>query len=135
MELKEGSAERTALQHRFGKGNLEKLVRQFEEDRANREWLDKSTMACPGCGVHTEKSMGCNHVRHSLCLLHDRLVMYGRQMTCGKCSQHFCYRCGGKLVGSDPYEHFSRKGHPCYQKLFDLESVQDDWQPVEGFDF
>jgi len=65
MKLEEGSKERTVLQHRFGKRNLEKLVRQFEEDRANREWLDKSTMACPGCGVPTEKSMGCNHVCHS----------------------------------------------------------------------
>jgi len=55
-------------------------------------------------------------------------------MTCGKCSQHFCYRCGGKLLGSDPYEHFSRKGQPCYQKLFDFGSDQDDWQAVEGFD-
>jgi E3 ubiquitin-protein ligase RNF14 len=62
MEFEEGSEGRTLLQRRFGKGNLEKLVRQFEEDRANREWLDKSTMACPGCGVHTEKSAGCNHV-------------------------------------------------------------------------
>lgn len=52
------------LQRRYGKANLEKMVRRSKEDRANREWLDKSTMACPGCGVHTEKSMGCNHVRH-----------------------------------------------------------------------
>jgi len=64
MELEKGSEERATLQRRFGKGNLEKLVLRFEEDRANREWLDKSTMACPGCGVHTEKSMGCNHVCH-----------------------------------------------------------------------
>lgn len=62
--LGEGAQERMMLQRRFGKGNLEKLVRRFEEDRANREWLDKSTMACPGCGVHTEKSAGCNHVCH-----------------------------------------------------------------------
>ena len=123
------------LQRRYGTGNLEKLVRKFEEDRANREWLDKSTMACPGCGVRTEKSMGCNHVCHLFRLLCDRLVIYESQMTCGKCSQHFCYRCGGKLVGSDPYEHFSRRGHPCYRKLFDSGAVQDDWQPVEGFDF
>ena len=65
MELEEGSEERKMLELRFGKGNLKKLVRRFEEDRANREWLDKCTMACPGCGVHTEKSAGCNHVRVS----------------------------------------------------------------------
>ena len=133
--LQEGSEERATLQRRFGKGNLEKLMLQFKEDKANREWLDKSTMACPGCGVHTEKSMGCNHVRHPFCLPHDRQATHRLQMTCGKCSQHFCYRCGGKLVGSDPYEHFSRKSHPCYQKLFDPESVHEDWQQVEGIDF
>lgn len=134
MRLGEGTGERTMLQRRYGKANLEKLARQVEEDRANREWLDKSTMACPGCGVHTEKSMGCNHVRHFFRLPCDRLVIHEPQMTCGKCSQHFCYLCGGKLAGSDPYQHFSRKGHPCYQRLFDFESIQDDWQPVEGFD-
>ena len=79
MKLKEGSEERETLQCRFGKRNLEKLVRQFEEDRANREWLDKSTMACPGCGLHTEKSVGCNHVCHSSVtplVCYDRLVIY-----------------------------------------------------------
>ena len=76
MELQEGSEERATLQRRFGRGNLEKLVLQFEEDRANREWLDKSTMACPGCGVHTEKSTGCNHVCHPFYLPRDRQVIF-----------------------------------------------------------
>jgi len=80
IRLKEGSEGRAILQRRYGKGNLEKLVQQLEEDRANREWLNKSTMACPGCGVHTEKSAGCNHVCHffssAAC---DRLLMYGRR--------------------------------------------------------
>ena len=57
-------------------------------------------------------------------------AIYKPQMTCGKCSQHFCYRCGEKLVASDPYAHFSRKNHPCYHKLFD-EGARDDWQ-LEG---
>jgi E3 ubiquitin-protein ligase RNF14 len=76
MELKEFSEERVVLERRFGKGNLGRLVRRFEEERANREWLGKSTMACPGCGVHTEKSGGCNHVCHFFLLLCDRLVIY-----------------------------------------------------------
>lgn len=47
--------------------------------------------------------------------------------------------CDDRLViyaprGSNPYEHFSQKGHPCYQKLFDLERIEDEWQPVEVFD-
>lgn len=69
LGLKEGSEAKITLQRRFGKNNLERLARQYEEERANREWLDKSTMACPGCGVHTEKSAGCNHVCHFFRLL------------------------------------------------------------------
>ena len=56
------------------------------------------------------------------------------QMTCAKCKQHFCYRCGAKLNASNPYEHFSTPGRRCYSKLFDYQSVDDEWQPMEGFD-
>ena len=41
-------------------------------------------------------------------------------MTCSKCKQHFCYRCGSKLQAANPYEHFSRPGGGCYAKLFDV---------------
>lgn len=61
-KLKQGSKEKAMLEFRFGKGNLRKLALRFEEDKVNREWLAKSTTTCPGCGVHTEKSSGCNHV-------------------------------------------------------------------------
>ena len=40
-----------------------KLVRDRKEEEANRKWLDDSTTTCPGCEVHVEKSVGCNHVR------------------------------------------------------------------------
>jgi E3 ubiquitin-protein ligase RNF14 len=63
METTEGV--RGTMERRYGKKNLERLVAKYEEDRANREWLEKSTMACPSCHVHVEKSMGCNHVRSS----------------------------------------------------------------------
>ena len=53
------------MERRYGKKNLKRLVVKYEEDRANREWLEKSTKACPSCHVHVEKSMGCNHVRKS----------------------------------------------------------------------
>lgn len=43
-------------------------------------------------------------------------------MTCRKCGQHFCYRCGAKLQRSDPYKHFSQPGQPCYYKLFDFQA-------------
>ncbi|KAI0307581.1 RWD-domain-containing protein [Multifurca ochricompacta] len=111
METAEDSPVRKRMEQRYGKKNLEKLVVKYEEDRANREWLKKSTMACPSCHVHVEKSMGCNH------------------MTCSKCKQHFCYRCGFKLQASNPYEHFSTLGRGCYSMLFD-DVVVD---AMEGF--
>ncbi|EIM92759.1 RWD-domain-containing protein [Stereum hirsutum FP-91666 SS1] len=116
MSLPEESPSRRALEQRYGKANIARLVLKYEEEKANREWLAKSTMSCPSCQIHVEKSHGCNH------------------MTCAKCRQHFCYRCGDKLNGNNPYLHFSTLGTRCYSKLFDYESVEDGWQPVEGFD-
>lgn len=55
------------------------------------------------------------------------------QMTCVKCNQHYCYRCGAKLDRGQPYKHFSTPGLRCFSKLFDVESVDNEWQPVEGF--
>ena len=65
LETTERSSVRKTMERRYGRKNLEKLVAKYEEDRANQEWLEKSTKACPSCHVHVEKSMGCNHVRNS----------------------------------------------------------------------
>ncbi|KAH7883896.1 hypothetical protein F5I97DRAFT_1813835 [Phlebopus sp. FC_14] len=112
------SAERLAIERRYGRANVLRLVRQHEEDEQNKKWMDTSTMACPGCEVRVEKSMGCNH------------------MTCAKCKTHFCYRCGSKISAANPYQHFSTRGTSCFSKLFDLEpSADQDWQPLEGFEF
>ncbi|KAI0296600.1 hypothetical protein BC826DRAFT_908281 [Russula brevipes] len=105
-ETTDDSPIRKTMHRRYGKRNLERLVAKRKEARANREWLEKSTMACPKCQVHVEKSMGCNH------------------MTCYRCKQHFCYRCGSKVQASNPYGHFSRSG--C--RLFDATD-----EPMEGF--
>ena len=56
-----------------------------------------------------------------------------RQMTC-RCGQHYCYRCGARLEPSQPYKHYSTPGQRCFSKLFDMEAIDDEWQPVEGFD-
>jgi E3 ubiquitin-protein ligase RNF14 len=132
METSEVSPTRKTMEQRYGKKNLRKLAAKYKEDRANREWLEKSTVACPSCHVHVEKSMGCNHVSGSashpavspvvVCSLGGAAL----QMTCSKCKQHFCYRCGSKLMAGNPYEHFSKPGGPCYYQLFDGE-------PMEGF--
>ena len=62
MQLPEGSAGRELMERRYGKANLRRLVAKYEEDQANKQWLDKSTMSCPSCHVKVEKSVGCNHV-------------------------------------------------------------------------
>jgi hypothetical protein len=65
MESSEVSPKRKTMEQRYGRKNLKKLVAKHVADRATREWLEKSTMACPSCHVHVEKSMGCNHVSGS----------------------------------------------------------------------
>ncbi|KAJ6574866.1 hypothetical protein B0H19DRAFT_1126090 [Mycena capillaripes] len=106
------SNERHLMEQRFGKIILRKLVAKYQEEQLNKKWLDESTMACPGCSLNIEKSLGCNH------------------MTCGRCKTHFCYRCQYKLTATDPYAHFSDRTSACYQKLFDFNDSEDrEWQP------
>jgi E3 ubiquitin-protein ligase RNF14 len=69
MSAPEGSTARKLLEQRYGKGNITRLVANREEERANREWLEKSATACPSCNIFVEKSMGCNHVSFGLSLL------------------------------------------------------------------
>ncbi|KAG1757909.1 hypothetical protein EDB19DRAFT_1891573 [Suillus lakei] len=108
--LAEGDARRGEIERRWGRGNVKRLVWKYEEERMNREWMSSCTMGCPGCGVHVEKSVGCNH------------------MTCVKCKQHFCYLCGEKLAPSEPYKHFNTPGKNCFSKLFDGHSEDGfDW--------
>ncbi|THV05971.1 hypothetical protein K435DRAFT_744156 [Dendrothele bispora CBS 962.96] len=107
------SSGRSLIERRFGRNNILRLVAAYEEEQLNRKWLEASTTACPGCGTHVEKSLGCAH------------------MAC-KCGIHFCYRCGQRLQAANPYKHFSTEGLPCYGKLFDSESVRDgeDWEAI-----
>lgn len=51
MSLPEESPSRRALEQRYGKANIARLVLKYEEEKANREWLAKSTMSCPSCQV------------------------------------------------------------------------------------
>ncbi|KAF8527956.1 RWD-domain-containing protein [Hysterangium stoloniferum] len=104
----EDSEQRRAIEQKHGKGNILKLLAKYKEDELNQQWMEKEAVCCPGCKLHVQKSMGCNH------------------MTCIKCGQHFCYRCGSKLNATDPYAHFKTKGHSCYSKLFDEEWRDED---------
>ncbi|KAJ7706433.1 hypothetical protein B0H17DRAFT_629154 [Mycena rosella] len=111
LSLEDDSPERHAMELRFGKIILRKLAARYQEEQLNKKWLAASTMACPGCSLNIEKSLGCNH------------------MTCARCKMHFCYRCGSKLTPSDPYIHFSTPGQRCYSKLFDFVSEDHEWVP------
>ncbi len=62
LALAEDSPDRALLLRRYGRSNVLRLVNAYQEEQLNREWLESSTMACPGCEVHVEKAMGCNHV-------------------------------------------------------------------------
>ncbi|SCV70308.1 BQ2448_1702 [Microbotryum intermedium] len=102
-----------ALEQRYSKASIRRLIVFFEEERLNREWMDKMTMKCPGCDAGVEKSQGCNH------------------MQCSRCSSHFCFRCGKSLSAIDPYKHFSTQGSSCYQKLFDFVAGQANGPPID----
>ena len=62
LELPEGSLERLMIERKFGKGVVSRLVKEYLEESSTKEWLENSTTPCPGCKVHVEKSVGCNHV-------------------------------------------------------------------------
>ncbi|KZS96148.1 hypothetical protein SISNIDRAFT_477911 [Sistotremastrum niveocremeum HHB9708] len=115
MTLPDDAPKKAQIETRYGKANMKRLVAKYLEEKALKEWLSESTTPCPGCSVNVEKSMGCNH------------------MTCSKCKQHFCYRCGTKISAANPYAHFSSPGQPCFNKLFDFAATQEEWVPMDIF--
>nr|VWO96629.1 Uncharacterized protein [Ganoderma boninense] len=117
MGLEEDSPRRQEMEARYGRIALKKLMDEYEREKGFMDWLERCTgIPCPGCTLRVEKHSGCNH------------------MTCIRCATHYCYRCGTRLDRYHPYKHFSTPGMRCYMKLFDVESIDDEWQPVEGFD-
>lgn len=74
--LPEGDRKRNELEQRIGKKMFTKLIAKYEEELLNMKWLEASTMACPRCNVHVEKSLGCNHVcfEFTFCRLRIELI-------------------------------------------------------------
>ncbi|KAM0786786.1 hypothetical protein ACM66B_002220 [Microbotryomycetes sp. NB124-2] len=99
--------ERSALELRYGRANIKRLVTAFEEERANSEWRQQHSTQCPGCQIWVERSQGCAH------------------MQCARCGTHFCFKCAKSLSPTDPYKHYSTPGLPCYNKLFDFTVGQE----------
>ncbi|KAF8168339.1 RWD domain-containing protein [Crassisporium funariophilum] len=110
LATESGSAQRTFLEVRYGRSRVRGLVERYEQEQSTKQWLSSSTTVCPGCDNNVEKSFGCNH------------------MTCWKCRKHFCYRCGVALDPDHPYDHFSITGTPCYNKLYDWDEEDEEWQ-------
>ncbi|KAJ2928966.1 hypothetical protein H1R20_g8231, partial [Candolleomyces eurysporus] len=69
LAAEEDSEDRWVIEQRYGKKNIVQLVLRYQEEVANKEWLDKSTTGCPGCSCHVEKTMGCNHASALLFLV------------------------------------------------------------------
>ena len=55
------------------------------------------------------------------------------KMTCTKCRSYFCWLCNTLLSRSTPYSHFSIRGSPCFERLFEgVEADQDEWWEDDG---
>lgn len=85
--------------------------RTQEYERPSNNPDDKvETRECPGCGVATEKSSGCNHI------------------TC-TCGTHWCYQCGAASTFGDIYQHMSEVHGGFYGGTgYEEDEVEDDWE-------
>ncbi|KAF8832568.1 hypothetical protein HHX47_DHR1002011 [Lentinula edodes] len=66
LALPEESPGRKTIENRFGRSIVAKMVVAYQEEQAFKQWLANSSTPCPGCNVHIEKSLGCNHVRDQM---------------------------------------------------------------------
>lgn len=102
QEAAPGSDKRKEMEMRYGRANLDRMVRAYEEEQSNKAWLEANCQSCPSCRIRINRSQGCAH------------------MTCKRCQTHFCYHCGTRLDPLQPYRHFNTPGLSCYMKLFEI---------------
>ena len=50
--------EKAALELRYGKTNLKRMVEMYLEEQANAAWIKQNTTNCPDCQLDIERSMG-----------------------------------------------------------------------------
>ncbi|CAG8494145.1 20498_t:CDS:2 [Cetraspora pellucida] len=105
--MKADESTKAIMELRYGKKNLEKLVRDANAELETSKWVKSNTQPCPQCETPIEKSMGCNH------------------MLCTRCETHFCYLCGNWIDPKEPYQHFNDSKSPCNRRLFDGVNVDD----------
>ncbi|XP_037088225.1 E3 ubiquitin-protein ligase RNF14-like [Pollicipes pollicipes] len=113
------SADRSVLERRFGRRQLQRLVEEVE----SMSWMSDNSERCPRCRTPIEKIDGCN------------------KMSCTKCGTLFCWLCNAKLPRENPYTHFNVPGTPCFNNLFagveneplDVELDEDEDEYDIGF--
>jgi len=54
--------DRALIEQQYGAKTIQRLMVQYEEDKANESWKHDHTMPCPGCSISVEKSHGCSHM-------------------------------------------------------------------------
>lgn len=111
--MKSNAEERSLMERRYGK---QRLQRVFEEV-VSEAWLKENAKKCPSCGFSIQKSEGCN------------------KMTCTKCRSHFCWLCNAVLSCGNPYLHFNRPGEGCFNRLFEGEDIDDDYEDDDDDDW
>ncbi|CAG8563481.1 4998_t:CDS:2 [Funneliformis mosseae] len=107
-------ATKSMLELRYGTKNIEKLVKDAQEELETDKWKKSNTQNCPQCETAIEKSMGCNH------------------MLCTRCQTHFCYLCGNWIDPKEPYRHFNNANTSCNQRLFDGVNI-DEFELADDF--
>lgn len=98
--LNNSDAVRRRMEFKYGKKNLDILVRTYQDEESIRTWVSQNTQTCPNCSTPIERSAGCSH------------------MTCRVCETHFCYLCGMVLPKDNPYQHYNNVKSSCNQQLF-----------------
>ncbi|KAL7750903.1 hypothetical protein RI367_003482 [Sorochytrium milnesiophthora] len=106
-----------AFEYKYGVVAIKRVLHEYEEEQASRQWMRDNAMPCPGCQTFVVKSSGCNH------------------MTCRVCVPpvHFCNLCGVHLSPHNPYAHFSDRTQGCYGMLFDRIPDEGEFED-DGFE-
>lgn len=100
--VKGDDATKLALEKRYGKSNITKLVETYLEEQANAKWIADNSTRCPDCQVSADYD-GMQELRSSsLSQLDIERSMGCAHMTCSRCACHFCFRCGSRLNAKDP---------------------------------
>lgn len=81
-------------------------ISPYHDGKTCRDILRQICKNCPGCGVASEKTKDCNHLK------------------CPRCKTDWCYLCESKLCSKNPNQHYGVQGTPCYGKCFAEKDIR-----------